>query len=426
MRKYLGFAFLLILWTDPGRGASVQSEIKVLRSQVAALLSRIDELEAKQTKTDQAILTVKRVEDLPKPKAPLISSGGDKVNLVLSGQVNRIAHFMDNGRNSQWTHQDSQHSSSRLNVTATNKVMPSLTAGGIIEFEISTNPSDAFDIGDASATTKLRERIVEAFLDHATWGKATLGQGPVAGDSTSEVDYSSTTVAHYSQMDNIGGGIRFFNTTTNSKDTRTVGQAYDSMDGASRQNRIRYDSPELLGFQVSTSHSSRDISDLALRYAVESEKWKFGAAAAFTNTPFIGSTRKGAKMYNGSASLLTPVGFSVTGALGVKKYGDRGRKDAGFWYMKLAQDLLLFSIGKTALGVDYGFTRAGADDASFGDADFLLINTERYHSYGFFVVQQIEKIATELYMGLRKHDLSRAHTGFKDIVSALIGARIKF
>jgi len=420
------FICLLLVISPDVFGASITGEIKALRSQVAALLSRIDELEAKQAKTDAAILSVKKVEDLPKPQAPFVSSGGDKVKLTVSGQVNRIAHYMDNGQNSQWAHQDNQVSSSRLNLTGTGEINPSLTAGGTIEFEISTDPADSFDVGDSSVPTKFRERKVEVFLDHKNLGKLTLGKGSVAGDSTSEVDYSSTTAVHYSQIDDIGGGIRFFNTVTNSKDARTVGQAFDSMDGGSRQDRIRYDSLKFWGFQVSTSHANRDISDIALRYAFEKFKWKGGAAAAFTSFPFIGATRRGAKMYNGSVSVLTPIGFSVTGAMGLKKYGDQGRKDAGFWWLKLAQDLTLFSFGKTALSVDYAFTRAGADAPAFGLADFLVINTERYNSYGFFVVQHLEKAATELYVGIRKHELTRAHAHFKSVISAFLGARIKF
>lgn len=427
MRKFSSaIVCLLTLISCDVFGASVTDEIKALRTQVTTLLSRIDELETKQAKTDAAILSVKKAENLPAPKAPLISSGGDKVKLTVAGQVNRIAHYMNNGQNSQWAHQDNQISSSRLNVTGTGEITPSLTAGGTIEFEISTDPADSFDVGDSSATTKFRERKVEVFLDHKNLGKLTLGQGPTAGDSTSEVDYSSTTVAHYSQVDDIGGGIRFFNTGTNAKDARTVGQAFDSMDGASRQDRIRYDSPKFLGFQVSTSHANRDISDIALRYAFERNKWKAGAAVAFTNFPFIGATRRGAKMYNGSASILTPVGFSVTGALGLKKYGDQSRKDAGFWWLKLAQDFTLFSFGKTALSVDYAFTRAGADAPTFGLADFLVVNSERYNSYGFFIVQHLEKAATELYAGIRKHELTRARAHFKGIISAFLGARIKF
>lgn len=86
MRKIsIAIVCLLPLLSWDVFGASVTDKIKALRSQVTTLLLRIDELETKQAKTGAAILSVKKAEDLPKPKAPLISSGGDKVNLTVSG-----------------------------------------------------------------------------------------------------------------------------------------------------------------------------------------------------------------------------------------------------------------------------------------------------------------------------------------------------
>ena len=51
---------------------------------------------------------------------------------------------------------------------------------------------------------------------------------------------------------------------------------------------------------------------------------------------------------------------------------------------------------------------------------------DEFTSYGIFVVQKIDKIATELYLGVRNHELDRVGQNFDDIFAVLGGARIKF
>lgn len=41
-------------------------------------------------------------------------------------------------------------------------------------------------------------------------------------------------------------------------------------------------------------------------------------------------------------------------------------------------------------------------------------------------MQRIDKIATELYLAVRNHELDRSGTEFDDVLALLGGARIKF
>ena len=73
-----------------------------------------------------------------------------------------------------------------------------------------------------------------------------------------------------------------------------------------------------------------------------------------------------------------------------------------------------FSIGTTALSVDYGRN----DDV---DQDGDEANT-----LGVQFVQNIDKWASEYYLGYRYHDLDRKNTDFDEINAMLTGLRVKF
>jgi hypothetical protein len=92
-----------------------------------------------------------------------------------------------------------------------------------------------------------------------------------------------------------------------------------------------------------------------------------------------------------------------------------GRFDSSFWYGKIGYLAnFLTDWGKTGVAADYF---SGDDQGA---------NNDDGDAYGFFVVQHLDKVATELYAGVRVYDLDRPGVTFDDIVAALAGARIKF
>lgn len=52
--------------------------------------------------------------------------------------------------------------------------------------------------------------------------------------------------------------------------------------------------------------------------------------------------------------------------------------------------------------------------------------SDEFTSYGAFVVQNIDRAGTELYLGVRNHELDRPAANFDDILAVLAGARVKF
>ncbi|MBN9343741.1 MAG: hypothetical protein BGO76_01530 [Caedibacter sp. 38-128] len=438
MIQFRFFFFVLggiFIFTQMAQATTSQQELTALKEQLKLLMQRIETLEKNQ-KASQGGLSepqkpIAKVSDLPKPPVPLqVVSGNNKVQLALSGQVNRFVSFDDNGKNSQVSHKDNSFSSTRLNFTGRGALNDETTVSGVVEVEIRSDPSLTRDIGtasDASSSVFLRERRLEAIFDHKRYGKLWLGQGPMASDSTSEVDYSGTDViTSGSEIQDQAGGVKFFNKRTKQKDARTIATVYDNYGQGFRQDRVRYDTPNFKGFVFGASHATRDIVDASLKYAGEVGKTKFGAAVAVAKNPFSGSTRKGWEQYNGSASVLFQNGISFMGAVGQRKFKDKGRDPGKYWYGKVGYQFNYFEIGKTAFAIDYAWSKAIADDTSFTLADFKVINTERFNSYGLVAVQSLDSVATEVYAAARTHQLKRRGDWFHKILSFVAGVRVKF
>ena len=104
----------------------------------------------------------------------------------------------------------------------------------------------------------------------------------------------------------------------------------------------------------------------------------------------------------------------VTAAAGQDDLNTSGREDPTSWYVKLGYQASLVDWGKTALAVDYG----QADDVAADDDEF--------QTFGVFLVQKVDAIATEFYAGYRNHSLEVTGTDPDDINGVIAGARIKF
>ena len=84
------------------------------------------------------------------------------------------------------------------------------------------------------------------------------------------------------------------------------------------------------------------------------------------------------------------------------------------YYVKGGYQFQPFAFGKTALAVNYGIT------------DDLAADGDEFATWGIFAVQNVDKIATELYFGFRSHELDRAGVPIDDINVGVFGARVKF
>ncbi len=212
-----------------------------------------------------------------------------------------------------------------------------------------------------------------------------------------------------SRVNDLAGGVIFRDAPGQPVPTDvTVGGAFSNLDGLSRDDRVRYDTPTWNGFQLSTSHIAGGAWDVADRFSGKLLDSKLEAAIAYWS-------RSGSDGINGSVSALHASGVNLTLAAGSRDIDAAGRLNSTFWYIKAGYLAELFEgIGRTGFSVDYF---SGEDQAANGDEGM---------SFGASMVQLIDKIATELYLGARVYELDRLGRSFDDIIAVQAGARVKF
>jgi len=350
-----------------------------------------------------------------------VKSGNDNVSLKLYGHINRAVMSVDDGNESKVFHVDNTHSESRVGLKGSVKASDNLTVGGNAEVQWQANPSDQVSMEKESISAELIERSMEVYFDFSTIGKVSLGKGKMASDETSEVDLSGTDLAGNSGMADAGGGFAFYDTKAKpvaegeEAKSITVGDVFNQMDGLSKKNRVRYDTPSLAGFSLGLSAGEKEMADAVLSYSGEFAGTKLAAAAAYSD-PGDG---KDYSQINGSASLLLGFGLNFTVAGGTRDLDKMpaGGDDPTFMYGKIGYQTKLFSVGSSAFSVDYGVFE-----------NIKKQNTEEEGTgYGVQFVQKFSDYNTELFAAYRNFELDD-NTGadYEAVSLALAGARIKF
>ena len=348
-----------------------------------------------------------------KPEA-VVRSRNDKVSLQIYGQVNRAALYANDGEEDNWFFVDNDNSSTRIGLLGSTNAIDGFSIGTRFEVEFQSNPSNEVSQEDKNGVgdNNFKRRHFDIFLKSERFGKLSLGRGDTASNNTAEVDLSGTDVVGYSSIADMAGGQLFFDNDTDTLSNTTIGDVFNNFDGLSRDDRLRYDTPNFYGFFASGSVVSGDAADVALFYSAKLGDFKLAAAAAYSDP--AGTSNSVDDSIDGSISVLHSSGFNLTFAGGTRDYKDSGRDDGTFYYGKLGYQRKFFSIGTTAMSVDYG-----RNDDVEQDGD-------EANTVGFQFVQNIDQWATEYFLGYRYHNLDRDNTDFKDINALMTGLRVKF
>ncbi len=408
-------------------------EIDELKAQLQILQKRIEELEAKQAKTaKKAEETQKAVERLPLA-APqrIVKSGKDPVKLTLSGQVNRVSFFADDGTESNFFHADNENSSTRWRLGGRARIDKEWTVGTLIEQDIQTNSSDTVEIDEkGSGTTDsvaFDNRHMTFWLDSKRLGRLWLGRGNASSNNITQFDLSGTGVIEYSGLQDIGGSLKFrrddgtFGPKVSAGSSHTGTGVYSQFDGLSRVQRIQYDTPTVGGFKAGVTHAQGDAWDVTLRYQANYKQvgLKVASGIGYWEEGSKGDVFEGA--YGGSISLLHNSGANLTFSGGtfdrdnpVSPDGETDTDDPFGIFIKPGWQFKLTPLGKTNVSFHYG------------RAEDLQKKGDEFESWGLAVVQNIDIAALELFAFYRQYSLDRDGDDFEDIDLAGLGGRVKF
>ena len=315
-----------------------------------ALTQRLEELEAEQAETRETAGSARSAAEAVTAE-PLVTSGTSKVQLAISGQVNRMLNTGYDGNKTKRCNVDNENSSTRLRFVGTGQPTETIEVGTILEVELKSNPSTEVSQKDEdTGTANFDDRKAEVYVASERFGKLSLGQGSTASDGTAEVDLSGTTVIDYSDIQKTAGGLLFYDSDTDKHSNTTIGDVFNSFGGLSRRDRVRYDTPKFGGFSVAGDLISNERWSTALRWSGQLAGFQSAAAIAYSDP---GGDRD--YLVDGSASILyTPTGLNLT--VSGRVSDEENRSDAFNAYGKLGWITKFFGFGTTAFSV--GYTRS--------------------------------------------------------------------
>jgi len=213
-----------------------------------------------------------------------------------------------------------------------------------------------------------------------------------------------------------------------------VETVFDSGDGLFRRNRIRYDTPKFYGFTLGASHyykGRNDNWDIALKYAGSVKDIKIAAQGAYlhrlskTVSAPVGSTPAKYAQLNGSVGVLFSNGINIFVSALHRDWQSRRTHKGSIYFAKLGYQHAFIEAGKTAFAIDYGqFNNLIFDTRPENERDQF-----KGTSYGAILVQFLDRISTELFLGARVYRLdgpSHRTTRYKDAQLILSGMRVKF
>ena len=391
--------------------SDLKAENAALKNQIESLARDLQKLHDAVQQNEQAVAAVKADSEAA---GPVVTSGRENTSLSITGQVNRMVMYADNGDQARWFQADNDRSSTRLSFVGHSTLDDEWSAGTAVEVQFESNSSADVTIDQNTSTiasNSFTERKLELWFSNKNLGKLSLGQGSTASDGSVEQDLSGTGAISSSGFTSLGGSLAFrLSGTGGTSAGVTVDNLFSNQDGLSRDDRLRYDSPTLAGVKLSTSWVDGDEWDVAARYGREFDGYEVALATSYWDaSPTAQKTGFGL-----SGSLKAPFGSSLTGAYSVEDLQAVGRDDEQFWYVKLGHDFKLTDIGGTAVSIDY----AATENASANDREGRF--------YSLAAVQKIDKLSTELYatVGMYEADIPAVQT--EDITVGGVGARVKF
>jgi hypothetical protein len=344
------------------------------------------------------------------PVDKVVTSGQERVKIVVSGQIHRAINLADDGDKTSTYFVDPDSSNSKFRLVGTARIDDDLTLGTRLEVAVAPNESSKVSQDDEESGDFFDQRYADLSLESKRYGKLYLGKGDTSSNNSAEVDLSGTDVVQYASIADIVGGLKFRQSGNDQLTVITVGGAFKDFDGLSRKSRLRYDTPKFHGLSLSGSVISDKRWDASLWWGGEGYGFKTGAAAAVA---YINESNADYQ-YDGSFSVLhQATGLNFTFSAGTKD-NDNGSDPYNLWG-KIGWQTSLTSLGKTSFGLDYGHSEHISAENDEGD------------SFGFAVVQSFADYGTEIYVQYRNFSLDRdSAPSVSDINVGTVGARVKF
>ena len=224
-------------------------------------------------------------------EATTARKGNRKMSLTITGQVNRLVLWYDDGFSSKTYYGvDNTNSSTRFSFLGSAKVTPKVSMGFEIMIEVavgavsarldqtsedgngSTNTaanSQHFNQPNGSSDFLLGGRRAAAWVEHADLGRVTVGRFESAG-VVNTIDLGGISVIASSSFGLLNGNFKLRDSSSRQLSSMSWSNMVDPAANQGRTELVRYDSPSWHGFIYSASIAEAgDYWGSMLRYANE-------------------------------------------------------------------------------------------------------------------------------------------------------------
>lgn len=352
-----------------------------------------------------------------------------KVNLTIGGQIVRSLIYVDDGEHSQLFQVDGRTAGTRLRYIVSGQLTESVKVGGLIEHDVGqsndgytfdygiTGDSSTYGTGSTSGATGndrgsdstgfgIRHHFVS--FEHKSLGKISIGQTNTASNGTMETSLMSSgnmTLTGATMLSKV----RWTTGTNGAFSAVGAASSTTTLDGLSRDDVIRYDTPTFAGFKLATSMQDEGTFDVAGWYG-----GKFGGVAVKASAYYANIEAGSGGQRYGVAATAKVGGFAVRANYGGERAENSGLKTK-VWMVGGEYGAKLSSLGTTAFYVEY----YNAEDAQTAghEMDTLYIGA----------VQKLDSIGSEMGIVYGKHSLSdSASTDYNDIDSVMFQTKLNF
>lgn len=344
-----------------------------------------------------------RIAELEQTTAPM---GSRRLSLTMYGQIDRAVLFWNDGFDNGTRGVDNHTSSSRIGFAGQATIKPGWSAGYRLELDIGApSSSDIFNGSSGEFGTT-------PFIRQSYWDIVSKDLGRVAVGFQSPATDDITIINLGSQINDAA--VHFNNAFKIRLDLLNPpivtdlawGKIAHNIDSL-RGNFIRYDTPSLYGFLLSTAWND-DVWDVALRYQTGSDGFRFAGGFGYMKDAALRF-----QDIRGSASLIhIPTGLYLSVAGGWRDASHTVALDGGdayFYYAQAGISRQWIAAGKTTFYVDHGLYKnfnvgeilsvVGGTVTPWG----TLVDTE-VHRWGFGAEQAIDTSNMLIYAQAHFYD----------------------
>jgi predicted porin len=348
----------------------------------------------------------------------VVGVGAEAADFKASGQVSRVLVAPDDAAGSELQFLDNNISGSRFRFTGSENIGQGMKAGFRLEAQFQSNKGNNANGGLRGNTSgnvgsdNIDLRYQDVYVS-GNFGKVSLGKGDGAGNGRTETDLSGTYIIAAANGTDLYGG--FLVADDDVTGTVKVSDVYSEVDAYSRNNRVRYDSPNFNGFGVAVSYGQQEVTELGLKFAAGTDtKYEVQAFVGTIGENISDTTdadyNKGNDSMGISGSVLLSNGLNATASWSEKDQDQDTKEDRENMWLKLG-----YKMGKHAFSVDYGQTKDTTDSDSAKDTDTDTMGL----SYVFAPAKGVE-----LFAGYREYSVDA--DGYTDPELYTFGSRVKF